>query len=109
MATYPDNATAPTTAFPVATTVAYTNTGAETVFNLSGTAEHSGEVLAFADGVTQATTGYSYLILELQLLLLQLQTLQILLFKLYQYLQSYVQFVLLFLLVHKSIQTLQLM
>jgi len=59
MATYPDNATAPTAVFPVLTTVTYTNTGAETVFNLSGTAEHSGEVLAFADGVTQATTGYS--------------------------------------------------
>ena len=59
MATYPDNATAPITVFPVTTTVAYTNTGAETVFNLSGTAEHSGEVLAFVDGVTQETTGYS--------------------------------------------------
>ena len=59
MATYPDNATAPVTAFPVATTVAYTNTGTDTVFNLSGSAEHSGEVLAFADGVTQSTTAYS--------------------------------------------------
>lgn len=59
MATYPDNATAPITAFPVVTTITYTTTGATTTFNLSGTAEHSGEVAAFADGILQATTSYS--------------------------------------------------
>ena len=54
MATYPDDATAPVSAFGVVSTVAYTNTGASrTDFNLAATADHRGEVLAIVDGITQ--------------------------------------------------------
>ena len=59
MATYPDDATAPVSAFGVVSTVAYTNTGASrTDFNLAATADHRGEVLAIVDGITQKTSSY---------------------------------------------------
>ena len=59
MATYPDDATAPITAFPVVAEVKFTNTGsANTFFNLPGTVSHGGEVAAFIDGVLQQTTTY---------------------------------------------------
>lgn len=60
MATYPSDATAPISAFPITSTVKYTSTGAlETDFNLSTTVTHAGEVAAYIDGVLQQTTGYS--------------------------------------------------
>jgi hypothetical protein len=59
MATYPDNATAPITAFPVVSTITYNSTGVTTVFNLNGTASFPGEVAAFVDGILQSTTNYS--------------------------------------------------
>ena len=59
MATYPDDATATLTACPVSSTIKYTSTGAETVFNLAATVKFSGEVAAFIDGVIQSTTSYS--------------------------------------------------
>ena len=60
MANYPTDATAPTAAFPVTSTVKYTSTGSSTtVFNLSQPVSHVGEVAAFIDGVLQGTSGYS--------------------------------------------------
>jgi hypothetical protein len=60
MATYPTDATAPITAFPVTSTVTYSSTGpAATDFNLSSTVAHAGEVAAFIDGVLQQTTAYT--------------------------------------------------
>lgn len=58
MATYPDDATAPVTAFSAVTDVQFTNTGATTDFNLGATVAHRGEVTAFVDGVLQATSTY---------------------------------------------------
>ena len=59
MATYPDDATAPVTAFGVVADVIYTNTGAtRTDFNLASKATHRGEIVAFIDGVLQQTSGY---------------------------------------------------
>jgi len=59
MATYPDDATAPITAFGVVSDVTFTNTGASrTDFNLAAAADHRGEVVAFIDGVTQRTSSY---------------------------------------------------
>jgi|TARA_B100000035_G_scaffold282110_1_gene263467 hypothetical protein len=60
MATYPTDATAPITAFPVTSTVTFSSTGAvATVFNLATSVTHAGEVAAFIDGVLQQTTSYS--------------------------------------------------
>lgn len=59
MATYPDDATAPVTAFSVITDVTFTSTGTvRTDFNLGSSVDHRGEVVAFIDGVVQQTTGY---------------------------------------------------
>ena len=60
MATYPTDAIAPITAFPVTSTVTYSSTGpAATDFNLSTSVAHAGEVAAFIDGVLQQTTAYT--------------------------------------------------
>ena len=60
MATYPTDATAPITAFPVTSTVTFSSTGAvATDFNLATDVAHAGEVAAFIDGVLQQTTAYS--------------------------------------------------
>jgi hypothetical protein len=60
MATYPTDATAPITAFPVTSTVTYSSTGAvSTDFNLATSVAHAGEVAAFIDGVLQQTTAYT--------------------------------------------------
>lgn len=60
MATYPTDATAPITAFPVTSTVTFSSTGAvATDFNLATSVTHAGEVAAFLDGVLQQTTAYS--------------------------------------------------
>jgi len=60
MATYPTDATAPITAFPVTSTVTYSSTGAvSTEFNLATAVAHVGEVAAFIDGVLQQTTAYT--------------------------------------------------
>lgn len=59
MATYPDDAIAPVTAFPVGSDVTYSSTGTtRTDFNLAAVAAHRGEVVAFIDGVLQQTAGY---------------------------------------------------
>ena len=59
MATYPDDATAPVTAFGVVSDVTYSSTGpVRTDFNLAASATHRGEVVAFVDGVLQQTSGY---------------------------------------------------
>ena len=55
---YPDDATAPVTAFPVVADITYTSTGATTDFNLPTSVDNRGEVVAYVDGVTQST--YSY-------------------------------------------------
>ena len=59
MATYPSDATAPITAFPITSTVKYTSTATETDFNLPTTVAHAGEVAAFIDGILQQTSTYS--------------------------------------------------
>jgi hypothetical protein len=60
MATYPDDATAPITAFPITSTITYSSTDALTTdFNLATTVTHAGEVAAFIDGVLQQTTTYA--------------------------------------------------
>ena len=60
MANYPTDAIAPTAAFPVTSTVKFSNTGSSTVaFNLATPISHVGEVAAFIDGVLQGTSGYS--------------------------------------------------
>ena len=53
MATYPSDATAPITAFPITSTVKYTSTATETDFNLPTTVANAGEVAAFIDGILQ--------------------------------------------------------
>ena len=59
MATYPDDATAPVTAFGVVSDVTYSSTGAvRTDFNLAASATHRGEVVAFIDGILQQTSAY---------------------------------------------------
>ena len=55
---YPDDATAPVTAFPVVADITYNSTGATTDFNLPTSVDNRGEVVAYVDGVTQST--YSY-------------------------------------------------
>jgi len=60
MATYPNDATAPISAFPITSTITYSSTGAiQTDFNLATAVAHAGEVAAFIDGVLQQTTAYS--------------------------------------------------
>ena len=59
MATYPDDAQAPITAFTVVADAQFDNTGASrTQFNLPSTVDHKGEITAFIDGVLQQTTAY---------------------------------------------------
>jgi len=60
MATYPDDATAPTTtAFSALTEQTFSNTGASrTDFNLTNKVNNKAEVVAFIDGVEQATSSY---------------------------------------------------
>lgn len=59
MAIYPDDATAPVTAFGVVSTVTFSTTGASrTDFNLGASVTHRGEVAAFVDGILQQTSGY---------------------------------------------------
>lgn len=60
MATYPDDAQAPVTAFGVLADTTFTNTGAVlTDFNLPASVDHRGEVVAFIDGVQQQTSSYT--------------------------------------------------
>ena len=59
MATYPNDATASVTAFPVLAESTFSNTGATTTFTLPQAAAGPGEVAAFVDGVLQATTAYT--------------------------------------------------
>ncbi len=60
MATYPDDAIAPITAFSVVTETQFNNTGASrTDFNLPTSVDNKGEIAAFIDGVLQGTSGYS--------------------------------------------------
>jgi hypothetical protein len=57
---YPDDATAPITAFSVVATSTFNNTGlARVVFNLPSAVTSKGEVTAFDDGILQSTTTYS--------------------------------------------------
>tara|TARA_B100000497_G_C7692303_1_gene421374 strand:+ start:2398 stop:3999 length:1602 start_codon:yes stop_codon:yes gene_type:complete len=59
MATYPDDATAPITAFSVVADTTFSSTGAiRTEFNLPSVVTHKGEITAFIDGVLQQTTAY---------------------------------------------------
>lgn len=59
MATYPDDAQAPITAFSVVGETQFNSTGAtRTEFNLPSTVEHKGEITAFIDGILQQTTAY---------------------------------------------------
>ena len=59
MATYPDDAIAPVTAFGVVATASFSSTGAvRTDFNLPSTAGHKGEVVAIVDGIVQQTSSY---------------------------------------------------
>lgn len=60
MATYPDDATAPTTtAFSTTTSQQFDNTGASrTDFNLTSAVNNKAEVVAFVDGIEQATSSY---------------------------------------------------
>ena len=59
MATYPDDAQAPITAFSVVADATFNNTGASrTQFNLPSTVDHKGEITAFIDGVLQQTSAY---------------------------------------------------
>jgi len=59
MAIYPDDATAPVTAFGVVSDVTFSSTGpTRTDFNLGSTVDHRGEVVAFIDGVLQQTGAY---------------------------------------------------
>ena len=59
MATYPDDATISQESFSVVSEIKHTNTGTDTEFTLDSSATFTGEVLAIADGVTQATDSYS--------------------------------------------------
>ena len=59
MATYPDDAIAPVTAFGVIAETSFSSTGAvQTDFNLASSADHKGEVVAIIDGVVQQTSTY---------------------------------------------------
>lgn len=59
MATYPDDATAPITAFSVVGETTFNNTGTtRTEFNLPTAVDHKGEITAFIDGVLQQTSAY---------------------------------------------------
>ena len=59
MATYPDDAQAPITAFSVVAETEFSSTGTtRTEFNLPSTVEHKGEITAFIDGILQQTTAY---------------------------------------------------
>ena len=59
MATYPDDAIAPITAFSVVTETQFNNTGASrTDFNLPTSVDNKGEIAAFIDGVLQQTSAY---------------------------------------------------
>jgi hypothetical protein len=60
IATYPDDAIAPITAFSVVATASFNNTGLTRVaFNLPSTVTSKGEVTAFDDGILQSTSTYS--------------------------------------------------
>ena len=56
--TYPDQATAPVTAFSTVTQVDYSNTASEVDFNLATSVENRGEVVAIVDGIVQSTSSY---------------------------------------------------
>ena len=59
MATYPDDAQAPITAFSVVAETQFNSTGASrTDFNLPSAVDHKGEITAFIDGILQQTTAY---------------------------------------------------
>jgi hypothetical protein len=59
MATYPSDATISQASFSIISTVKYTNTSTTTDFNLGSSANFTGEIVAIADGVTQATDSYT--------------------------------------------------
>tara|TARA_R100000008_G_scaffold79753_1_gene61687 strand:+ start:371 stop:2215 length:1845 start_codon:yes stop_codon:yes gene_type:complete len=60
MATYPDDATISQESFSIISEKTHTNTGATaTNFDLDSSATFPGEVLAIADGITQATDSYT--------------------------------------------------
>tara|TARA_B110000483_G_scaffold231727_1_gene298437 strand:- start:371 stop:1984 length:1614 start_codon:yes stop_codon:yes gene_type:complete len=60
IATYPDDAQAPITAFSVVATETFNNTGTTRVaFNLPSAVTSKGEVTAFDDGILQSTLNYS--------------------------------------------------
>ena len=59
MATYPDDATISQESFSIISTVTYTSTGSTTLFNLGSAATFTGEIVAIADGITQATNSYT--------------------------------------------------
>jgi hypothetical protein len=56
--TYPDQATAPVTAFSTLTEVVYNNTTTVVDFNLAASVDNRGEVVAFVDGIVQSTSAY---------------------------------------------------
>ena len=58
-ATYPDDATISSTAFSIVADVTYTNTTTTTVFNLPSIVSHIGEVVTFAEGISQLSNSYS--------------------------------------------------
>ena len=60
MATYPDDASIVIESFSVVSEAKFTNTGSTTTeFALGSTADFTGEVIAIADGITQATNSYT--------------------------------------------------
>ena len=60
MATYPDDASISIESFSVVSEAVFTNTGASTTaFALDSAATFTGEVIAIADGITQATDSYT--------------------------------------------------
>ena len=60
MATYPDDASISIESFSVVSEAVFTNTGATTTaFTLDSAATFTGEVIAIADGITQATDSYT--------------------------------------------------
>ena len=56
---YPDDATISQESFSVVSSNTWTSTGSATTFTLTATASARGEVLAIADGITQATSSYT--------------------------------------------------
>ena len=56
---YPDDATISQESFSVVSSNTWTSTGSATTFTLTATASSRGEVLAIADGITQATSSYT--------------------------------------------------